>query len=94
MPNLLTGLAMVVVALFIGELLYRWKSSPARALADLGQAVYYGVTVFTLFLVGIVVGGGEAGVIIAGLLVFTMWMFRTRLEDTLSHDWLGALGFG
>lgn len=94
MPSLLTGLALVVAALFVGELLYRWKTSPARALADLGQAFYYGVTLLTLILVGLVVGGGEAGLVIAGVIAFTTWMFRTRVEDTFSHDWLGALGFG
>lgn len=94
MPSLLIGLVMVVAALLVGEFLYRWSAEPARALADLGQAFYYGVSVLILVLIGIVAGGGEAGLIIAGLIALTVWMFRARLEDALSHDWLGALGFG
>lgn len=94
MASLLIGLAMVVAAILIGELLYRWRTEPARALADAGQALYYGFIVLTLLLVGIVIGGGKSGVIIAGLLTFTFWMFRTRVEDTFEHDWLGFFGFG
>lgn len=90
--SLLIGVIAAVGAILLGELLYRINDDPARAFADLSQMLWYLWAALTLFVVAIVVGGTKAGLVIAGILAFTFWMFRARLVDVMQTDWMAVFG--
>ncbi|WP_123619174.1 hypothetical protein [Halorubrum sp. CSM-61] len=88
--NVLLGLVGFLLALFVGELLYRWREEPARFWGNLSQAFYalVGIVLFGLILMGT---DGPMFYAVLILIVSYMWLFRVRFADA-RYDIRAMLG--
>lgn len=77
--DILLGIAVVVGALALGELVYRRQANTARLLGDVSQALYAS---FALLLVIVLVFAGGAWTFVAGaLIVLYFAVARTKWSD-------------
>lgn len=88
--GLVTSLAIVIGAIILGNVLYSWRSEPARIWGDFGQMMYAlgGVLVFA----AIAFGFEGAGLYIAAVfIVLYVWLARTKADDLKNANWRAAL---
>lgn len=80
----LAPLLVIVVALILGELLYRRFSGGVRLWGDLGQFFYalFGVLVFSL----LVFSGGAAMILAGVFLIGYIALVRTKFSDVRDGD--------
>lgn len=79
-----------LAALVIGELLYRWRDEPARFWGDLTQGLY---ALISILVVGLLLVSSDGAVfwVLLVFLVFYVWLFRVRMDDT-RRDWRAMVG--
>jgi len=79
--NILLGFVGLLIALVLGELLYRWREEPARLWGNVSQAVYAlaSIVIFGLILMGV---EGVMYWFVLVLLVAYMWLFRVRFRES------------
>ena len=84
MADLIIALVVLVVAVVLGELLYRRHSGTARIWADVTQAV--AVTGYLLLAVLLLLGGGFLVYIAGAMVLFFFWVARTKWADVGNYD--------
>lgn len=79
--NILLGIVGFLIALLIGEFLYRWRKEPARLWGNLSQGFYafVGLVIVGLLLLST---NGLTFIILMLLLVSYYWLFRVRVDDS------------
>lgn len=91
--SLVTSALVVLGAIVLGNILYKWRSEPARVWADFSQALYAfgGILIFAV----IAFGFDGIGLYVAGaLIVFYVWIFRTKASDVRNASWRAVLHGG
>lgn len=91
--GILISLAIVAVAIVVGNMLFHWRSEPARIWGDFSQMLYAvgGILVFSV----IALGFEGAGLYIAAVfIVFYVWVARTKASDLKNSNWRAALHGG
>lgn len=91
--SLVTSLVIVVLAIIVGNLLYSWRSEPARIWGDFGQMMYAlgGILIFA----AIAFGFEGSGLYIAAVFIaLYVWLARTKADDLKNANWRAALHGG
>jgi hypothetical protein len=89
--SVLFGAIVLVAALVVGELLFRWRSEPARLWGNVSQMLYAlgGIVIFGIIILGL---DGVGLYIAAVLVVLYYWLFRVRQRDVAETNWRRAVG--
>lgn len=88
--SLLLSLGIVVAAIILGNLLFAWRSEPARIWGDFGQMMYAlgGILVFAAIALGF---EGPGLYIAAVFIALYVWLARTKANDLANANWRAAL---
>lgn len=79
--NILLGIVGFLVALLIGEFLYRWRKEPARLWGNVSQGAYAFISLIVVALL-LMSTEGLMFIILLVLMILYVWLFRVRVDDS------------